>query len=172
VISPLLLRLVARVLLCGLGVVITLFFPVRRGLVLEVFLLVVGGLVLETLVRATALAQPAERDSAFESALRWRRRAGSRPDPLVRLEDQVSLAVASALDLHTRLLPALREVAGELLLTRRGIDLQVEPDAAREALGEDAWALLRADLGPPADRFGKGISPARLRKVVEAVEAI
>ena len=170
-IAPLLLRLVARVLVCGLGVVITLFFPARRGLVLEVFLLVVGGLVLETLVRATALAQPAER-SAFESALRRRRRAGSRPDPLVRLEDQVSLAVASALDLHTRLLPALREVAGELLLTRRGIDLEVEPEAAREALGEDAWALLRADLGPPADRFGKGISPARLRKVVEAVEAI
>ena len=56
-ISPLLLRLVARVLLCGLGVVVTLFFPVRRGLVLEVFLLVVGGLVLETLVHWAAAGE-------------------------------------------------------------------------------------------------------------------
>src|SRR5207248_53441 len=132
---------------------------------------VAGGLVLETLVRATAQSHPVG-ESPFERALRRRRRAGGRPDPVARLEDQVSLAVASALDLHMRLLPALREAARELLLTRRGIDLEAEPVAAREVLGEEAWALLRPDLGDPADRFGKGIPPARIRVLVEAVEAI
>jgi len=165
-------KLSGRVFICGAGALIALFFPVRRGLVLEVFLLVVGGLVLETLVRATAAAQPGQPHSEFERALRRRRQAGGRVEELARLEDQVSLAVASALDLHTRLLPVLREAAAELLLTRRGIDLQDEPEAARQVLGEDAWAFLRPDLGAPADRFGKGISPDRLRTLVEAVEAI
>ena len=165
-------RLGVRVAVCGLGALITLFFPVRRGLVLEVFLLVVGGLVLEMLVRATALAQPATGESAFDAALRPRRRAASRPEALERLEDQVSLSVANATDLYSRLLPALRETAAELLLSRRGIGLDTEPDRAREVLGDEAWSLLRPDLGPPADRFGRGVSPARLRAVVEAVEAI
>ena len=165
-------KLSVRLSICAFGALITLFFPVRRGLVFEVFLLVVGGLVLETLVRATAIAQPAGPRSEFEKALRRRRPPGSRIEALARLEDQVSLAVASALDLHARLLPVLREAAGELLLTRRGIDLEVQPEAAREVLGDDAWALLRPDLEPPANRFGKGISPAKIRALVEAVEAI
>jgi hypothetical protein len=165
-------KLSVRVSICTVGAVITLFFTARRGLVFEVLLLVVGGLVLETLVRATARAQPPEERSEFASALRRRRRADARVEALARLEDQVSLAVASALDLHVRLLPAVREAAAELLLTRRGIDLEADPEAAREALGDEAWALLRPDLGPPADRFGKGIPPARLRALVDAVEAI
>jgi hypothetical protein len=165
-------KLCVRVFICAAGALVTLFFPVRRWLVFEVLLLVVGGLVLETLVRATAVAQPAESRSEFEKALRRRPRARSRVEALARLEDQVALAVASALDLHTRLLPTLREAARELLLTRCGIDLEADPKAAREVLGEEAWALLRPDLGAPADRFGKGISPARLRALVDAVEAI
>jgi hypothetical protein len=165
-------KLSVRVFICAGGALVALFFSVRRGLVFEVFLLVVGGLVLETLVRATAAAQPAEPLSEFEKALRRRRPPDSRVEALARLEDQVSLAVASALDLHVRLLPALREAAGELLLTRRGVDLEADPEAARAVLGDDAWALLRPDLGAPADRFGKGISPARLRALVDAVEAI
>ena len=38
------------------------------------------------------------------------------------------------------------------------------PDAARRALGDDAWEIVRADREPPRDRFAPGLDVAALRR--------
>jgi hypothetical protein len=124
------------------------------------------------LVAAAARAQPAGAASAFERALRRKPSKAGRPDELTRLEDQVRLATVAALDTHRRLRPALREAAGHRLRVRHGVDLEADPRRARELLGEEAWELVRPVERPPTDRFAPGVSPARLGRVLDAIEAL
>ena len=98
--------------------------------------------------------------------------AAERVPELERIEREVTLGQATAFDLHFRLRPTLRRIASELLRARRGIDLDGEPRAARRALGDETWELVRADREPPQDRFGRGIELASLRRVVESLEAL
>ena len=88
------------------------------------------------------------------------------------MEREVSLGLATAFDLHYRLRPRLRRVAAELLAARRGIELDASPDAARRALGDDAWEIVRGDREPPRERFGPGLDIASLRLAVDALEAL
>jgi len=135
------------------GAGIALAFPLDRPLVVRVYLLVVCALALETLVRAAAVGPRRARER--------RRRSDSRdrPEALVRLEDQVALAVATAADLHFHLRPVLREIA----LARGGVD---------EASAGDAWELVRPEREPPRDAFARGMSPAQLGRVVDALERL
>ena len=66
----------------------------------------------------------------------------------------------------------LRRTASELLRARRGIDLDADPEAARRALGDETWELLRPDREPPEERFGRGLELASLRSVVGSLEAL
>ena len=145
--------------------------PARRPLVVHVYLLVVGGLALATFAVAAHRAAPAEA-SAFAAALE----SGPPPDERVpepeRLERALELAQASAFDVHYRLRPLLREIASQLLASRRGIDLDAHAAAAREALGPDAWEIVRADRPRPSDRGARGASLAQLEGVVEALERL
>ena len=84
----------------------------------------------------------------------------------------VEFSVRSAGDVHSRLRPALREVAVSRLASRRGIDLRDQPEAARRALGEDLWEFLRDDHQPPDDSFGPGIPLDRLDAMVATLEAL
>ena len=91
---------------------------------------------------------------------------------LERIEREVTLGQTTAFDLHFRLRPTLRRIASELLRARRGIDLDANPEAARRALGDETWELVRADREPPHDRFGPGIELESLRHVVVSLEAL
>ena len=146
--------------------------PERRELVLDVYLLFVAGVILAALVRATRAAVGPHRRSLFETALRRRRPDGDRVAQLVRLEASVLLATETAGDFHYRLRPVLREIADHRLRTRRAIGLDVDPSGAREALGADAWDLLRADRAPPADRLAGGVPADHLRGLVDALERL
>ena len=84
----------------------------------------------------------------------------------------MTLGLATAFDLHYRLRPRLRRIATELLAARRGIDLDASPEAARRALGDDAWEIVRGDLEPPRERFAAGLDIASLRLAVSALEAL
>ena len=68
--------------------------------------------------------------------------------------------------------PPLRRIAGELLAARRGIDLDGSPEAARRALGEETWEIVRADREPPRERYGAGLQLVALRDVVTSLEAL
>ena len=146
--------------------------PGRAGLAVDLYVLLVAAIGLGHLLAALRAALPPRRPSAFEAALRGRRRPAQRIPELERMEREVSLGLATAFDLHYRLRPRLRGVAAELLAARRGIELDANPDAARRALGDDAWEIVRGDREPPRERFAAGLDIVSLRLAVSALEAL
>jgi hypothetical protein len=148
-----------------------MLLPGRTALVLRVYLLVAGAVLLGALLAELARTHPAGGPSRFDAALRRPRRRHGRLAALAKLEREVALAGTSAFDVHFRLRPTLRDIAAQLL-ARRGVDLDRQPEAARRILGDEAWELVREDREPPSERFGPGLEPERLRRVVESLEAV
>jgi hypothetical protein len=103
--------------------------------------------------------------------IRARRRRETTPD-LASLDRLLGLAVANADDVHVRLRPLVTDLARQRLADHAGIRLDADPVAARAALGEDAWELVRPERPHPADRRGRGIAADRLHAVVESLERI
>ena len=134
--APLLLAAVATVALAGA----LLLRPGYRALALDAYVLAIGGLLLLGLVNATRTALPPPERSRLDPERRRRAPAEPPLPELERVEREVALASSTAFDVHYRLRPLLREVAAHRLTARRGIDLDRTPAAAREALGEDAFA--------------------------------
>jgi hypothetical protein len=154
-------------------VVLLIVLPGRTELVLHVYALAIAAIALLHLVHAVRTAHPVLAGSPFEAALRKRtRRRDERLPELARVEREVSLGMATAFDLHYRLRPPLRRIAGELLAAHRGIDLDGNPDGARKALGDETWEIVRADREPPQDRYGTGLPLATLHAVVKSLEAL
>lgn len=151
-------------------VVVVAFAPGRVELALRIYALLVAAVALALALAALRRAHPRTRP------LRERAPAHveppARPGLLARLEHEAALGVAGAFDLHHRLRPRLRGIAGELLRARRGISLDREPDRARAALGEQAWELVRADRPAPEDRQARGIPISDLEDVVESLERL
>jgi hypothetical protein len=138
--------------------------PISAALAVRVYVLALTALVL-----AGALAAlPARGRSAFDAALRRPPRQQTRPPQLERMERAVTLGVGGTYDFHARLRPLLREIAAARLATARGVEL--DTDAGRAPLGEDAWELLRPDRPPPEDRFARGVDEQRLRRLVAILE--
>ena len=152
--------------------VLMLTFPDRAELVLYVYALSLAALALAHLVRAVRGALPAPGPSAFDAGLRRPSTRQERLPELEQVEREVALGLSAAFDLHYRLRPSLRRTASELLAARRGIDLDGNPEAARRALGEETWELVRPDREPPPERFGPGLELASLRRVVSSLEAL
>jgi hypothetical protein len=146
--------------------------PGRAELWGHLYLVAVLAVVLGAVVALIHAAQPPAAASPFETALRRPVPASERLPELARLEREVELAAASSFDVHFRLRPVLREVAGGLLTARRGIDLDFQPERARDALGAETYELVRADTEPPEDRHGPGMEPDRLRRVISAMESL
>jgi hypothetical protein len=168
---------VALALVGGAGlVVVVLFQPGDAALALDAYLLFVGALMLLALTRLTRTPSTPGDEPEVEQRLR------SRPSPpskrrqrlpeLDRLEREVALGSAGAFDLHYRLRPVLREVAEHRLLSRRGVTLERDPEAARKLLGEEVWELLRPDRPSPKDRHGRGLDPRSLRRLVDVLERL
>jgi hypothetical protein len=149
-----------------------LLVPKHVGIAIHVYVVLLAAVALVWLVRAVRAAHPPTRRSAFDAALRPRSRKVARPEELQKIEREVALGTATAFDLHYRLRPALRGIAGELLAARRGIDLESDSVAARRELGEEAWELVRPDREPPAARFGAGLELGSLRAAVTALERL
>jgi hypothetical protein len=152
--------------------VVLLAAPGRVGLAAHLYALVLAAIGLGYLLAAMRDALPPRRPSAFDAALRTRARPDQRILELERMEREVALGVATAFDLHFRLRPRLRRIAAALLTSRHGIELDGSPEAARRALGDDAWEILRGDREPPPERFAPGIDLASLGRAVSALEAL
>lgn len=159
------------VILTILLVVLLVVLTGRSGVIVRVYLLALAAIALFHLVRLVGAAHPAG-PSRFDAALRRRPQPQERLAELAKVEREVALGMATAFDLHYRLRPALRRTASELLASRRGIDLDRQPEAARRALGDDAWEIVRGDREPPDDRFGPGVELAALRRTVSALESL
>ena len=142
-----------------------------RDVLLEVYLLGMGGVLLLALVRTTregSLPAGSDFDRAVAD-LRGRRSSDS--GELTMVHD-VQLSVASALHLHVRLRPILREIAAHRLSRRYGVDLDRDPARARELIGAEAWELVRPERPPPNDGLASGVPLSDLRLAVEEIETI
>ena len=146
--------------------------PGRAGLAVHVYALVLAALGVGYLLTAMRDALPPRRPSGFDAALRARVSPVQRIPELERMEREVALGLATAFDLHYRLRPRLRRIATALLTSRRGIELDANPEAARRALGDDAWEIVRGDREAPHERFAAGLDIASLRRAVSALEAL
>jgi hypothetical protein len=169
---PLVSALILAAVLGGVLAVLAAVVSVPRARLLDGYVLVVGGLLLLALVRATHEATSDRSTSVFELALRRRRPGTQRPTELERLEREVVLGTGNAFDLHARLRPLLRDIAGHRLESRRGLALDAGTPEVRRLLGNDLWSLLRPDREPPDDRSAPGLELDALRAHVDTLEAI
>ena len=90
---------------------------------------------------------------------------------LEELEHAVDFALATAFDVHFRLRPHLAAIA-EHRLAARGVSLELQPERARELVGDEAWELVRPDRRGPEDRNASGLDLSALTRIVEALEAV
>jgi hypothetical protein len=146
--------------------------PDRRPVALAAWLLLLGALAVRLLLRWLLLAYPRPVPSPFDAALATRPAAPRPPAELVRLARLLALSSASAVHAHTRLRPELRRIAADRLSFTRGIELDADPVAARAAVGEAAWPLVRPDPGELPDREAAGAPPAVLDAAVAALERV
>ena len=138
-------------------------------------LLAVGAIALLVLVPrpAAATRKPRGRARPPRRPL-WRRGERvprSAPD-LAAVDRLLNLSVSSAEDAHVRLRPLVAGLARQRLADHTGVRLDGDPDVAAAAVGPEVWELVRPDRPRPADRRSRGIAPAELRRVVEALERI
>ena len=109
--------------------------------------------------------------SPFEQSLRRQpARPVEPPASLERMRRTAVLSVTAAGNLHYRLRPILRDIAIHRLRSNHRVDLDGQPGAARQRLGESAFELVQADRDRPADRLAPGIPTDELAGVVRALE--
>ena len=154
----------------ALAVVVALL-PGRAGLAVRIYVLVLCCFALALAVLALRRAFPAAAPLR-PAPRRDRNRRRRPPGTLARHEQEVTLGVANAFDLHHRLRPRLRRLASELLTTRRGVSLDEDTHTTRRLLGEGTWDLVRSDRPPPEDRLARGLPLSEIERVVESLERI
>lgn len=152
------------VLSSGALVYISLQVPGERRLAAHVYLLFLGALLMLVVVSAVSAAMPNARRSDLAAALDERPEPAGPVPQLAKIEREVTLAIGNAYDLHTRLLPHLREIAAARL-ERNG------QRAGSDTLGR-WWELLRPDRPEPSERFAPGIPEHELRELVADLERI
>lgn len=143
----------------------------RTDLVLDAYLVFVGGLVALAAARIAGRAFPAPRRTV-PGVLALSPRPYTLPESLAIAGDEVALAQADQFNLHFRLRPVLREIASAGLAAEAGIDLDQDPDRARERLAPETWELVRPGRPRPESVDTRGISTASLSAVVSDLETI
>jgi hypothetical protein len=136
----------------------------------EVVFIVVGAIGAAVCLAMLADGLPAGQP-VFEPRLRPRVQTQLWPAQLVRLERIIEWSGSNGLDAHTRLRPALVEIA-EARLARRGLRLDRDVADAQRLLGPAAWELVRPDRPPPRDRDAPGIAPRELEEILDALEGL
>jgi hypothetical protein len=149
-----------------------LWAPARRVPATRVYVLVLGAIVVRQLVRVVAgftRVGPLPFDRALRASDPG---APNGPEELRAIARLVGASTHRALELHYLLRPRLRAIATDRLASRHGVKLDADAEEARGALGEEAWALLRAEREAPEDRFGPGAPLEQLERIVHRLEAL
>jgi hypothetical protein len=144
--------------------VVATTLPGDRDIAVRIYAVAVGGLLMAAVISSFESQLPRGRKSDLTRALDEKPAEPERIAALRRMEREVTLAVGNAHDLHTKLLPHLRDIAAARL-ERTG------QRPGPETLGR-WWELLRPDRPAPDERFARGISEAELRAVVADLEKI
>ena len=154
-----------------LSAIVLLFFDGRAELMSYEVLIVV--LAVFALQRLRGPRRPSDQatDRWWRTRREGKRPDGDRPPQLEHIERLVTFGQSSALDAERRLLPVLREIAGQRLAGRHGVDLYTEPESAERLLGAAGWRLLRPDRAVP-ESASSGLSLDELAATVAAIEGI
>ena len=163
----------------GMGVFVTigagiaLFFTADlRSTVIDVYLLVFGGIVLLALVRTARALRAGTRPSPFEAAVARKPLPRTDQEGGVALEREVELSRIDALHFHVRMRPVLREIAAYRLRLRYGVELDREPERARELVSAELWEVVRPNCPPPAERLAPGPTVAEQQVLVDGLEKL
>ena len=149
-------------------IITVIVLPGERTLAFDAYVLYLGAVLLLVLARMTSGAGgrrkpiPPKKEPPSEN----------RVPELARIEREVVLATGSGFDRQLRLGPLVRDIARHKLWTKRGIDLDEQPERARELLGPEVWSVLRAGRPEPNARYQPGASIAELRQIVERIEKV
>jgi hypothetical protein len=131
----------------------------NRGLIVNVWLLAMGSLILWFCWRTLASALPTPAASAFDTV---RDRPASPPSRLadvIEIESVILDAEWSWAGVEHRLRPLLRRIASSRLVERYQVDMESQPDAARQILGEELWALVGPGPCGPAPATAGAAAP-------------
>jgi hypothetical protein len=156
--------------------VLFLFRAPYFGLALRLWLVSLVAILVSALLGRVLAGRPVG-DGPGPEPVWWRRRwwrgppSSGRVEGLEDLERAVEFSLTTAFDVHYRLRPHLVRVAAHRL-AQRGVDMDAQPARASELLGPEAWDLVRPDRPPPEHRNARGLELARLRRVVNRLDAI
>jgi len=145
--------------------------PGRHELELDIYVLVLGGMALLAMISWLRQIAPPEGRSALETAVEPHPPELPRIVELDRLERELYMGASRSFDLHFRLRPVLREIAGARL-ERRGLRLDSGSPKVRALLGEDLWELVDPDREPPSNRQSPGPGLDFLELTVERLESL
>jgi hypothetical protein len=151
--------------------VLIVAIPSRRSLLAGIYVLFLGAIAVGTLVSSFRTLEP---EAWVRSPFERDPEKPRRPPPIAELERidrMVVLGAANEFDLHYRLRPLLRQVAGDRLYGHYGVDLDGDPGRARQLLGEELWELVSADR-QVGRRTGPGLPAAELAGHVERLEGL
>jgi hypothetical protein len=70
------------------------------------------------------------------------------------------------------LLGAVRDIAAQRLLVRHNVELEREPDRARDILGEETWQVIRPMETAEGTPQSRSISLRQLAVVTDALERV
>ena len=143
----------------------------RTDRVLDAYLVFAGALVVLAAARISRLAFPSPRGTV-PAVLAPRPPRYVHPESLSVMEDDVALAQAGGFDVHYRLRPQLRDIAAAGLAMQSGIDLDREPERAREKLSPETWELVQPNRPRPEGAGTTGIDTASLTAVIDELERI
>jgi hypothetical protein len=152
-----------------LGVLLSIrTLPTTR--VFAIWVVLLTAIALRELTRS--VPRVGTRNARFEAALHSSATTAPEPSVLPRVEREFRLALAFADYAHRTLIPRLRAAAAARLSMRHGIELERQPDLARELLGEETWDLVRPDRPPPADGLGPGPREDEIAAVMTRLESL
>ena len=149
---------------------IALFVPGYVSLAARLYALVLALIGIGVVVAALRRSYP--RATAVRPTRRGPGDFPAQLPELARIERELGLGIASTWDLHFRLRPRVRRIAGGLLAARRGIFLDTEPERARAVLGDVAWELVRPNREAPERKLDPGLTDAEAEHLVATLEAI
>lgn len=144
--------------------------PESRAFVTRLAILSIG-LVAARRVLRQAAAVTVSSPEHFDDALRQPPVKPFEIPGLWAVETDVRMATTNAFGVELRLKPVLRELARWRLLHNHGINLDREPDRARQVLGEPLWRMVASSDAFPEFR-APGISLAEVQAGIDKLERI
>ncbi len=163
----------------GMGALVTIgagialiFTSGVRATVIDVYLLVFGGILLLALVRTARALRRGTPGSAFDAAVGRMRAPHTDDGDALALERELELSRIDGFHFHVRMRPVLREIAAHRLRMHYGVELDREPERARELVSSELWDVVRPDRPPPTKRLGPGPSLTQQRALLDALEKL